>query len=262
MTARAAALVLAGSRGGADPVAAYAGVAHKAMIPVGGVPMVEHVVGALREAGFARIAVSTAAPEVAAAAARAGAEAVAPAPKLSHSVAAALDALGSPLLVTTADHALLTAAQINELLAGHPPDADLSLLVAERRVIEAAAPGTRRTYYRFADGAWSGCNLFYFATPEARRALELWQRVESYRKQPWRIAAAIGAGTLLRYVLGRLTIGDAVARLGRNAGLRASVVASAFGLSAIDVDKPADLDLVRQLTGEGRLQPRPGQGRA
>ena len=52
------ALILAGSRGGADPVAAYAGVADKALIEIGGATMLARVVTALREAGADRIAVS------------------------------------------------------------------------------------------------------------------------------------------------------------------------------------------------------------
>ena len=45
------ALVLAGSRGGSDPVADYAGVAHKALIPIEGEAMILRVIAALRQAG-------------------------------------------------------------------------------------------------------------------------------------------------------------------------------------------------------------------
>ena len=45
------ALVLAGSRGGIDPVASYAGVSHKALIGIAGQTMLSRVVSALREAG-------------------------------------------------------------------------------------------------------------------------------------------------------------------------------------------------------------------
>ncbi|MCC6917853.1 MAG: NTP transferase domain-containing protein [Alphaproteobacteria bacterium] len=247
MSAGFTALVLAGSRGGVDPVAAYAGVAHKALIPVGGVPMVARVIQALREAGAGRIAVSTDAPEVIAIVEAAGAEPIAPAAQPSASVAAALAALGTPLLVTTADHALLRPEWVRHFLADVPAEADVAILLAERALVEAAAPGTRRTWYRFADGAWSGCNLFHLATPRAAAALALWQRVETHRKRPWRLAGMIGLGTLLRYALGRLTIAAAVARIGASVGIRAAMVPSRHGLAALDVDKPADLDLARAL---------------
>ena len=57
------ALVLAGSRGGVDPVADYAGVSDKALIRIGGATMLERVVVALRAAGAERIAVSANAPD-------------------------------------------------------------------------------------------------------------------------------------------------------------------------------------------------------
>jgi hypothetical protein len=52
---------------------------------------------------------------------------------------------------------------------------------------------------------------------------------------------------LLAYLARRLTLADAVARLGARAGVRAAIVAAQDGRAAIDVDKPADLDLARRL---------------
>ena len=52
------ALVLAGSRGGAEPVADYAGVSHKALIVLDGETLLARVVGALRAAGAAEVAVT------------------------------------------------------------------------------------------------------------------------------------------------------------------------------------------------------------
>ena len=52
------ALVLAGSRGGDDPLARHAGVSDKALIEFNGETMLTRVVAALREAGAGRIAVS------------------------------------------------------------------------------------------------------------------------------------------------------------------------------------------------------------
>jgi GTP:adenosylcobinamide-phosphate guanylyltransferase len=251
--ARVNALILAGSRpGAADPVAAYAGVAHKALIELGGETLLARVAAAVRAADAARIAVSADHPAVTAEAARLGLELVAPAAGPSGSVAAGLATLGAPLLVTTADHALLKAAWVRRFVADVPADADVAVLLARSDVVEAAAPGTRRTYLRFADGAWSGCNLFLLRTPRAERAIGLWTRVETDRKRPWRIVRRLGPGLLLRYLIGRLSLAEAVAHLGARAGVGAAAVASPFGLAAVDVDKPADLDLVRAIVAAGR----------
>jgi GTP:adenosylcobinamide-phosphate guanylyltransferase len=250
-----AALVLAGSRGVDDPVAAAAGVSHKGLVTVGGRTMLARVVEALDAAGAVQIGVVTDDPHIADAAlalkTRAGVEIVAAAASPSLSVQAGLARLGAPLLVTTVDHALLRPEWIARFIADVPAGADIAALLGEEQVVQAAAPGTRRTYLAFRDGRYSGCNLFYLATPKAAAALELWRRVEVHRKEPWRMALLLGPMALIGYLTRRLTLAEAVAHLGRKAGVVAAAVATPFGLAAVDVDKPADLDLVRRLERGG-----------
>jgi len=241
------ALVLAGSRGGTDPVAAYAGVSDKALIRIADATMLARVVGALRAAGATRIAVSANAPAVRAEAVRLGCEPVDAAAGPSLSTLHGMQALGTPLLVTTADHALLWPEWICDFLTDAPAGADVAALLARSDVIARDAPPTRRTYLRFADGAWSGCNMFLLRTPRAEAAVRLWMAVERDRKRPWRIVRRLGVGALLRYATGRLTLAAALDRLGAAAGVKAVAVAARHGLAAVDVDTPADLDLVRGL---------------
>ncbi|MFS0773838.1 nucleotidyltransferase family protein [Sphingomonas sp. 1P08PE] len=247
-----AALILAGSRPGArDPVADYAGVPHKALIELAGATLLARVAMALRGAGIDRIAVSADHPAVIAEAQRLSLRVVEPAAGPSGSVAAGLAALGAPLLVTTADHALLRPEWVTRFVADVPPGSDAAVLLARRDVVEAAAPTTRRTWLRFADGDWSGCNLFMLATDDAARAIGLWSQVEANRKRPWRIVRRLGPGLLVRYLLGRLSLAAALRHLGAKVNIRAVAVASPFGLAAVDVDKPADLDLARTIAAAG-----------
>lgn len=241
------ALVLAGSRGGEDPVAAYGGASHKAMIRLDGETLLARVVGALRAAGAGRIAVISSDADVRAEAARLDCEALDEASGPSLSVKAGAQALGTPLVVTTADHALLQPQWVRRFLTDTPPDADVTVLVAARATVEAAAPGTKRTWLRLADGDWSGCNLFYLANDRALGVIDLWRRVEAERKRPWRMARILGPRMLLRYVFRRLSLRDAAVRLGALAGVKAAMVETPFGLASVDVDKPADLDLVRRI---------------
>lgn len=243
------ALVLAGSRGGADPVADYAGVRHKAQILLEGRTLLARVVGALRAAGVDDIAVSTSDPEVAELARSEGTRVLPAEAGPSMSAYRGVETLGAPMLITTVDHALLQPGWITQFVADAPADADICVLMARREVVEAAAPTTQRTWLKFADGQWSGCNLFFVRTERALGAIDLWRRVEADRKRPWRIVRMLGPWTLLRYLLGRLTLADALARLGKLANVKAAVAPSRNGLAAVDVDKPADLDLVRRLTG-------------
>ena len=250
------ALVLAGTRTGGDPMAAHAGVSHKALIEVGGRTMIERVVYALAAVPeVTRIVVAIEQPEL-----LSGLAGLQPAvlgkplstmstaSGPSATVAAALAALGVPLLVTTADHALLETAWLTEFLAACPADADVTAALAERAAVEAAAPHTRRTWLRFADGDYSGCNLFLMARPAAAGVVELWRELERHRKEPLRMMRRLGWLFALRYRLGQLTLSAAATRLGALAGgARLAIVTLRDGRAAIDVDKPTDLELAREL---------------
>ena len=204
------ALVLAGSRPGGDPLAQHAGVSHKALIEVSGHTMIERVVAALAavpEVG--RIVIAIDRPEVLLSLPGLRGPAC---PKLvtmmpaaaspSASVAAALEREGTPLLVTTADHALLVPEWLHEFLDACPPEADVAVALARKAAVLACAPGTQRTYLRFADGEFSGCNLFCFQRPAAVGVVRLWRELEAHRKSPLRMMLQLGIRTALRYRLG------------------------------------------------------------
>lgn len=241
------ALILAGSRGRAEPVAIAEGVPHKSLIVVAGTTILERVIAAVRAAGIERILVAADHTEVVALAKACGADVIAPRAGPSASVAAGFAELGAPMLVTTSDHALLQGEWIRRLITDTPGDADVAILLARRDAVERALPGSKRTWLRFADGEWSGCNLFLLARPGAAKAIMAWQEVEANRKRPWRIAARLGLSTLIGYALGRLTLADAVIRLGRRLDVEARVVIAHDGLAAVDVDKASDLADVRRI---------------
>lgn len=174
----------------------------------------------------------------------------------SQSVLESLEAAGlaqGPVLVTTADHALLDEAMLAAFLgADGDVQSDLRLALVSRQRIEARFPEARRTYLRFRDEAYSGANLFLFRTPRARRAAELWRRVENDRKKPWRIARAFGPMNLVLFLTRRLTLEAAMRRASKIVGARVEAIALPIAEAAVDVDKIEDLELVRSILAERR----------
>lgn len=241
------ALVLAGTRPGCDPLAGFEGKLHKALIEVDGKALLERVVTALRKAGMGRIAVSCDDGPVAQLARALECEVLKPGAGPSESASVAFAVLGAPLVITTADHALLQPEWVRDLIEGTPDDADLGVALAKRENIEGSMPGSRRTYLRFADGSWSGCNLFYLRTHRAEAALAAWRSVERDRKRPWRIVRKLGFATLVSYAVGRLSLGDGIVRMGRRMGVETRLVRILDGLAAVDIDSRQDLEDVRAL---------------
>jgi len=152
------------------------------------------------------------------------------------------------LLVTTGDHALLRAEIVERFLAeAEASGADLAVGLVAESCLRARFPDSPRTFLRFRDGGYSGANLFLFRTPEARRVASFWARAERFRKQPWRLVSVFGPVALLLFLLRRLDLDAALARASRAIGARIAAVRLPFAEAAVDVDKPADLALAREL---------------
>jgi GTP:adenosylcobinamide-phosphate guanylyltransferase len=258
------AIVLAGRRSADDPLARAAGAPHRALLDIEGEPMLVRVVErlnawptierilinidepallldlpgltSLRDKGTVEFMKSTDSP--------------------SRSVIESLawaNLERGPVLVTTADHALLDDDMLEMFFTKSARlDADLTFGLVSRETIEARFPEAKRTYLRFRDGAFSGANLFLFRTPQAERAADFWQRVESERKRPWRIARAFGLGTLLLFLARRLYLEAALLRASGVIGTRVRAIPLSIAEAAIDVDKIEDLELVRRILADRR----------
>ena len=245
------AIVLAGSRPGRDPFAAQFGNDIKALVAVAGEPMVRRPVRALlASANVDRVVVLSQAPDRIAAVIPKDARV-----EFRQSTATiAQTMLGIchdpqthwPLLVTTADHALLDTAIVDEFCAG-AKGADLAVGVVERRVLTRRFPKAERTWLNFRGGSYTGANLFVLASPKVAPAIELWRSVEQDRKKGWRLIALVGpvvlGGTLLRL----LSVDAVLARLGRKLGLSIKAVSLSDPVAGVDVDKPADHSLAEDI---------------
>jgi GTP:adenosylcobinamide-phosphate guanylyltransferase len=242
------ALILAGSRGPHDPVAALGKVAHKALTPIAGRPMLAFVLDAVRAVpDVDRIhicidvetdlrPVTNGTPFIR----------IPPANSPAASVAKALQEIDGdrPLLITTADHPLLTPDIIAHFLKRAPQDADLCVGLAEAETVTKAFPDGKRTFYRLAGKGYSGCNLFLARRPGAVRVAEYWRRMEGHRKNPLRLVSEIGIGALIRYALGLLSLDAAFKHVSKLTAARISPVILPFAEAATDVDKASDHALV------------------
>ena len=249
------AIVLAGSRPGTDPFAERHGVDLKALIPVGGVAMVTRPVTALLQSeGIGRVIVlAQQADRI---------RSVLPdnerlsVNSSAGTIAATLDSILSdpatryPLLVTTADHALLDPAMIADFCA-KAEGADLAIGLVERSKLMARLPATQRTWLRFRGGAYSGANLFAFGSARGAKAVALWKSVEQDRKKGWRMIAALGPAVLLGAVLRLRSLDQTLASVSKRIGISVRKVELSDPLAAVDVDKDADHALVTEIL-EGR----------
>jgi CTP:molybdopterin cytidylyltransferase MocA len=250
------AIVLAGDRSKKDALVERSGVGAKALLELGGEPMVLRV---LRALGASRVVdrVVLAGPEreaidrapAVSACIDSGEVAWEP-PRVSPSTSAFEIMQGvppeRPILLTTADHPLLTAEMVDAFgRQSLADDVDVTVGLAPHALVTEAYPGIRKTVLRFSDGEFCGCNLFAFLTPEGRSVANFWRKIEQHRKKPLRVIGMLGWWAVIRYRLGLLPLEEALAKLGKRLGLRIRAVILPYANAAIDVDSIADLDLVQ-----------------
>lgn len=245
------AILLAGSRPGRDEFAAQFGTDMKALIAVAGEPMVRRPVRALLASKhIGEIIILSQAPE--------RISAVVPGnPRIAFQMSSGTIAETMlelcrnpktvwPLLITTADHALLNPSTIDEFAAS-AAGADIAMGVVEQANFCRRLPASERTWLKFRNGAFTGANLFTLNSPRAASAIALWRLIEQDRKKAWRVIARMGPMTLVLVLLRLLTIDDVLGRLGKKLGLKFRAVRLSNPLAGLDVDKPADHSLTEEI---------------
>lgn len=248
------AVIMAGSRGAADPVAQSFGKSHKCLVEVAGQTMLWRVletVGSSPHVDRVVLCIEQSwqhLPAIEERIASGALERLDAAGSPATSALRALDALAPPLLIVTADHPLLDTDMI-DYFCSRARRGDVGVALARADLVLEKYPESVRTLLRFADGGYCGCNLFAINTPAARAAVTFWTTLESERKRPWRLIRMLGIGTLARYLCGRLTLGQALARFSRKLDLAAAAVEMPYAEAAIDVDKLTDLALVESILG-------------
>jgi CTP:molybdopterin cytidylyltransferase MocA len=254
------AIVLAADRNSRDPLVDASDACCKAMIKIDGTPMLEHVVRTLQHsAGVGHIVISGVkdwqlqGSEFLTEALNQGAVRwTEPQDSPSTSAYRAMQSLpaDTPVLVTTADHPLLRADIVETFLQRSlATGADVAVGVTDYAAIHVRFPAAKKTVTRFRDGGYCGCNLFAFMTPDSHRVAAAWRRVEQQRKHPLRLIGQLGWWSVLRYLLGWMTLNQALGKLSQRLDVHIAPVHLPFPEAAIDVDSIADQQLVEGLAG-------------
>lgn len=256
---RISALVLAGSRPGPDPLLQNpqlnpSGASTKALLPIAGVPMLAHVLRALRASPHIG-SITILAQDTASLAADPSIRTVTDVQfavsgqGISTSLAAALADRDEPVLVTTADHVLLTPQMVAEFVAG-AANSDVAVGMVERKNLLAAYPESRRTWLKFRAGWWSGANLFWLHGPKVQPLLSFWSGIERDRKKGRKIIAAFGPFLMIGALLRLFTAQQGIKRAGARFGVQAQLVPMSAPEACIDADKPDDIRLIEQILAQ------------
>lgn len=243
---------------GTDALAERFGERHRCLIPLAGRPLIAHVLQtAAQHPRVASLAVCVEREafdpiwDVLTRLPGRGSVALVEAREdIAASVRAAAQDWDGPLLVTTADHALLSAESI-DAMADALEGCDVTFALARREAVEAAHPSALRSYLTLRDGAFATCDLYGMAHTRFVDAVEVFRGARIGGRESARIVRAIGFVGLALVKLGVESLSGAVVRASRRMGLRVRAVILPDGTQAIDVDNDRTYAIVRDLLGDG-----------
>ena len=254
-------VVLAADRGPGDLLALTAGAPCKSFVPLGGKPMVLRVLDTL--AGAREIdslivcgpseSLLPREPELLSRINAGKIRWIPPQTTPSESTYHVLEGLSpdASVLVTTADHAFLTAEVVDFFCSkARATGCDVVAGLASHEQVRRAFPQTKRTATRLRDGGFCSCNLFAFLTPRAKNAAEFWRQCERNRKKPWQMMRVIGWPVVVRYLLGTLSLEEGLRRLSARMNVKAGVIIMPFPEAAVDVDTVSDWRLVEEVLAD------------
>jgi GTP:adenosylcobinamide-phosphate guanylyltransferase len=130
------------------------------------------------------------------------------------------------------------------------PD-DLFYPVVQDTVMEAAFPGSNRSYVRVKEGRFCGGDIFLIRTVVLQANLDLIRQLTARRKNALKQARLFGLTTLVKIALGRLSIAEGEQVASRLLQCRARVIPTPYADIGMDVDKPHQLEMARRLLAPG-----------
>jgi GTP:adenosylcobinamide-phosphate guanylyltransferase len=158
---------------------------------------------------------------------------------------------GELILFAHADAPLVSPAAIDDFLErAEPMNPDLAYAIVSREAVEKRFPRSHRTYARLREGSFTGTNIVLVKPQFLMRRQDLIRDFYQHRKSPVRLAGMLGAGFVLRLLSGTLTLAHLERRIGQVVGGEARAIVSEHAELAFDVDKPEDLEIIRQSVGQ------------
>jgi len=151
------------------------------------------------------------------------------------------------LLLASGDIPALTPDIVEwRIQAGLAHNVDIDYAVVEEDVMEARFPGANRSYLKLKDAKVCGGDLNIVHVSSVTRDRATLERIFAARKSALKQAGLIGWDLLILLLLRQLTLDGAVAKVTSNLNISGYATRSPFAEVAMDVDKPHQLDILKQ----------------
>jgi molybdopterin-guanine dinucleotide biosynthesis protein A len=155
------------------------------------------------------------------------------------------------VLLSSADLPALTSEGVNHFVdACRPFDRAIYYTMVTKETIEARYPNSRRTFVPLHNLRIAGGDLFLVDPAIAHSHSDLWEALASGRKHAWKLAWAVGPRVLLRFLLRRFDINQLEATAERILQRPVKIVLTPYAEIGMDVDKPRHIEILEAELGQ------------
>ena len=243
------ALITAGSSN-SDPLQQALGSSSKALIEIGGKPMIRHVVDALVGTGqlgrLVIVGLPDALPDLV------------PSPIVAeflpdhHSLAANTLAGVNRLrderriILCAADIPLITSEIVSGFLGECAPlDADVYYPVVERAIMEERFPGSGRSYVRLHGGQFAGGDLAVLNPHVVAENRELLAKLTQARKNAWDLVQEFGISLIVRFLTRTLSLAQVERKASQVLNCRCRAIQTRYAEIGMDADKMPQFRMIQ-----------------
>ncbi len=229
---------------------------HKALLPIHGKPMIQWVIDALDGAPSIQRIVVVGLPQDTGLSSGHPLSLLPDRGDLMQNLRCGVDAIRDTepgvkqLLAISSDIPTITPEMVEWMIKQvEASDHDLYYNVIERKTMESRFAGSRRTYLHLKDMEVCGGDLNAVKASAVSDENPMYKRLIAARKSPLRQALLLGIDTLILLLLHRLDLSQLAEKASRRLGIRGRVITCPYAEVGMDVDKPFQLEIVRNHLG-------------
>ena len=169
---------------------------------------------------------------------------------LIDNIAAGLERMDpqKPCVAMSADIPLLTVEAVEDFVERCEPfNHDFYYPVISKEVYQTKFPQGDRTYVPLREGVYTGGNLMIIKPYWLLEKLDEIHKYVSYRKRPWKLVRTLPLSLIVKFLCKRLQIHELENYMSKLLGIQAKVVETPYVEIGVDMDKPADLKLIKEV---------------
>ncbi len=153
----------------------------------------------------------------------------------------------SNILLLTSDIPLITSQAIDEFIKNCTErKAYIGYPIITKENIMKKYPETIRTYVKMKEGIFCGGNITFFKPEIFYQNRKLIKELYDNRKSTWKYAKILGLKFILKFLFKTLTLDEIERKVTKIVGCKSIAVLVSYPEIMIDLDKPTDLELIRQ----------------